>query len=236
MTISQRITALPPAPDPAIHPRTEFAQVAAASVIAQRALPGELNNFADQANVLAVDVTTKSAIAVNAASVATTQAQAAQAVSGVLAFSGTKNYAAGESAYSLMNGQSYRRISAGVNATDPSNDPTRWRLLSGNDINGTFVVVPVTGTVIDLSLGSYFKTSKSANTTFTFANVPAGGSSFMLELETLAADLVIAFPASVRSQSNIAPSFQANKSHRLSFISSNGGTRFTMSPATNYDI
>lgn len=235
MTISQRITALPPAPDPAIHPRTEFAQVAAASVIAQRALPGELNTFADQANALAADVTTKSASAVNAAAVATTQAQAAQAVGGVLAFSASKNYAVGEAAYSLINGQTYRRVSAGVNATDPSNSPL-WRLLSGNDINGTFVVVSVAGTVIDLSLGSYFKTSKSANTTFTFANMPAGGCSFMLELETLAADLVIAFPTSVRSQSNIAPSFQANKSHRLSFISSNGGARFTMSPATNYDI
>jgi len=234
MPIDQ-IDTLPAAPDPAADTPQEFSQKAAAMVLAQKSMIPQLNNFASQANVLAVDVNAKSAAAVNAAAVATTQAQAAQAVGGVLAFNASKNYAAGEAAYSLINGQTYRRVSAGVNSVDPANS-TLWRLLSGNDINGTFVAIPVTGTVIDLSLGSYFKTSKSTNTTFTFANVPAGGSSFMLELETLAADLIIVFPTSVRSQSNIAPSFQANKSHRLSFISSNGGTRFTMSAVTNYEI
>lgn len=234
MPIDQ-IDTLPAAPDPAADTPQEFSQKAAAMVLAQKNMAPQLNNFATQANALAVDVTAKSASAVNAAAVATTQAQAAQAVGGVLAFNASKNYAAGEAAYSLINGQTYRRVSAGVNSVDPANS-TLWRLLSGNDINGTFEVITITGTVIDLSLGSYFKTSKSANTTFTFTNVPTGGCSFMLELETLAADLIIAFPTSVRSQSNIAPSFQANKSHRLSFISSNGGARFTMSPATNYDI
>lgn len=184
----------------------------------------------------AVEAFQSATSAASSAQIATVQAQAAQAVGGIMVFNPAKAYAAGEVAYSLINGQSYRRLTAGTSATNPANDQTNWRLLSGNDINGAFVPITVTGTVIDLSLGNYFKTSKSGNTNFTFINIPSGGSSFMLELETLAADLMIGFPTSVRSQSNISPSFQANKSHRLSFISSNGGTRFAMSAATNYDI
>lgn len=184
----------------------------------------------------AVEAFQSATSAAASAQVATTQAQAAQAVGGVLVFSPTKAYAAGEAAYSLVNGQTYRRITAGTSATNPASDQTNWRLLSGNDINGAFVPITITGTVIDLSLGNYFKSSRSVNTNFTFTNVPAGGSSFVLELETLAADLIIGFPTSVRSQSNIPPTFQANKSHRLSFITSNGGARHAMSAATNYDI
>lgn len=37
-------------------------------------------------------------------------------------------YAAGDRAFSLVNGFLYRRLSAGTNATDPSADPTRWAL------------------------------------------------------------------------------------------------------------
>jgi len=235
MTISQRITALPPAPDPAVHARNEFAQVAAASVLAQRALPPELNAFATQANDLADEVNVRATAAIAAAATATVQAQAALAVAGVLAFNPSKNYAAGESAYSLINGQTYRRIAAGVSTTNPANDQANWRLLSGNDINGAFVPIVVTGTVIDLSLGSYFMSTKAANTTFTFINVPAGGASFTLSL-TLTASVVIGFPASVKWPSNIPPDMQANKLHKLMFVSENGDARFDASAVTNYDI
>lgn len=224
-----------PTPAPQRGDRTTFSDRVDAFVMWLITAVGQFAAVAANVYSNAVDAFNNAVSAAQSATIATTQANAAIATVGVQAFSGTKNYAAGEAAYSLVNGQTYRRLTAGTNATDPSNS-SLWRLLSGNDINGTFEPIAITGTVIDLSLGNYFKTSKSANTTFTFTNVPAAGSSFMLELETLAANLMIGFPASVRSQSNIAPSFQANKSHRLSFISSNGGVRFAMSAATNYDI
>lgn len=183
----------------------------------------------------AVEAFQSAAAAATSASFAASQAAAAQAVTGVAAFNASKAYAAGEAAFSLINGQTYRRLSAGTSSTNPANDQTNWRLIAGNDINGTFVPIPVTGTVIDLSLGNYFTASKGTNTNFSFTNVPSGGASFTLEL-ALTAAVLVGFPTSVRSPGNVAPGFQANKMHKLMLVTSNGGTRFTMSAVGPFDI
>jgi len=51
---------------------------------------------------------------------------AAQAVSGATAWSAATNYALHAVAFSLINGQNYRRRSAGTSAVDPANDPATW--------------------------------------------------------------------------------------------------------------
>lgn len=69
-TITQTITALPTAPDPATMSPSAFSTAAAASVLAQKAMTPEINTWASQANTVAAEV--------SAASIA---AQADQAVS-----------------------------------------------------------------------------------------------------------------------------------------------------------
>jgi len=70
MPIAQQITLLPPAPDPANDTPQDFSQKAAASVLAQRGLPPELNAFASQANETAAEINTRATAAATAATAA----------------------------------------------------------------------------------------------------------------------------------------------------------------------
>lgn len=224
MTITQKITALPPAPDPVIHPRTEFAQVAAASVLAQRALPGELNSFADQANALAVEVN-------SAAVEATAQAAAAKAAVGAAAWVSGRTYQKSEGAISQVNFQTYRRRVTGAGTTDPANDSTNWAMLAGT---GSFIPLPVTTTTIDLSIGNYFTKTLNGNETLVFANCPQEGYSFTLELKVTSGTATL--PTSVKTPNNAAYTLTAGKVHMLMLVTTNRGARWRMTAATNYDI
>ncbi len=55
------------------------------------------------------------------------------------------------------------------------------------------VVVPAASGVMDCSLGNYFTATVSANTTLSFANIPAGAYSCVLEVRHTAG--TITFPA-----------------------------------------
>ncbi|MES2787666.1 MAG: hypothetical protein V4684_19525 [Pseudomonadota bacterium] len=154
MTISQVITALPVAPDPATMTATEFSNAAAASVLAQRSLPTEINAFGTQANALAVTV---SADAVSAAAAALLAVQSAAAAvltaNSTLWVTGT-TYALGANVYSPLYPQvTYRRIVAGAGATDPSADPTNWAPISGGI--ATAELITVTGSWICQRTGFY---------------------------------------------------------------------------------
>jgi len=70
MPIAQQITFLPPAPDPANDTPQDFSQKAAASVLAQRGLPPELNAFASQANETAAEINTRATAVATAATAA----------------------------------------------------------------------------------------------------------------------------------------------------------------------
>lgn len=72
--ITQVITALPAAPDPTSDMPDQFSLKAAASVLAQRGLPAELNTFSAQANALSIEVSAALATSAAAASTATTKA------------------------------------------------------------------------------------------------------------------------------------------------------------------
>lgn len=183
----------------------------------------------------AVDAFNSAVNAATSAANAASQANAAQAVVGVQPWVSGTNYAVNTTVISGVNAQTYRRIVAGAGTTDPANDQTNWRLLAGNDSNGSFVPIPLAGTVIDLSLGNYFTSTRGVATTFSFANAPAGGFSFTLEL-TLTAAVNIGFPSSVRTPNNAGSGMQANKANELMFVTSNGGTRWRLVTAPNFDI
>jgi hypothetical protein len=224
-----------PLPAPQRGDRATFSSRVDAFIVWLTTAVGQFSALATNVYNNAVDAFNSTAAAANSAATAAAQANAAQATVGVQAFNATKAYAAGEAAYSLINGQTYRRITAGTNATNPANDQTNWRVLSGSDSNGAFIPVAVAALNIDLSQGNYFTKSISANSTFTFSNTPTAGASFTFRL-SLTASVVVAFPSSVRTPNNLPVQFVANKSYLLMFITDDGGARWRLVAAPNFDL
>lgn len=175
MTISQVITALPDAPNPATMSATEFSNAAAASVLAQKAMTPELNTFATQANALAVSVNADAAAASNSAAAAATyetnaatSATAAALTANAAAWvAGT--YALNAAAISPLDGQTYRNyVSAGVRNTDPASDAVNWVKLgapsaaAASDVKtGTDAIKVVTSAAVLGALGfsAYFQST-----------------------------------------------------------------------------
>ncbi|MFZ3286532.1 MAG: hypothetical protein WA191_06745 [Telluria sp.] len=172
MAITQVITALPDAPNPATMTATEFSSAAAASVLAQKAMTPELNTFGTQANALAVavnaDATSAATSETNAASSATAAAVTAGAAAWV---AGT--YAFNANAISPLDGQTYRNyVSAGVRNTDPKNDPTNWVKLGASTPTltrsprtaNTILGASDAATLIDITTGTFTQTFDAAAT------------------------------------------------------------------------
>ncbi len=231
MTITQKITELPPAPDPAIDSPSEFSQKAANSVLAQRALPGELNNFAIQANAVAADVSAKSITASSAAQLATAAAADVVTLVGVNAWISGTTYQKNVAVISQLNFQTYRRRVAGAGTTDPANDSTNWVMLTGD---GAFIPQPVAASSINLALGNYFTKTQSAGQAYTFDNCPHDGYSFTLELTVTGGAATL--PASVRTPDDMPYVLTVNKVHELTFVTSNRGARWRLAAATNYSV
>jgi len=229
MTITQRITALPPAPDPAVHARNEFAQVAAASVLAQRALPPELNAFATQANDLVDEVNARATAAIGAAGIAESAAQAAAAAAGVAGWVSGSTYQKNVCAISQINFQTYRRRVAGAGTTDPANDATNWALLTGS---GSFIPQPVAASSVNLALGNYHTRTQTASQAYTFDNCPQDGFSFTLELTVTGGAATL--PTSVKTPDDVPYTLTSGKTHLLMFATSNRGARWRLAAATNY--
>lgn len=88
---------------------------------------------------------------------------------------------------------------------------------------------------IDCSTGNYFTKAISADSTFTFSNVPSSGTaySFTLELD-ITGDRTITWPTSVKFNGDSAPTLTADKTHLFSFITDDGGTRFRAAALVDY--
>jgi|GEM_PF-1599437 len=132
-TITQSITPLPAAPDPASMSPSVFSSTAAAFVLAQKAEAVELEAFRGQVNTVAGEVNANAATAVAQVPLATAQAvlaaasaATAQATAAAIMWVAATNYALGVCAISPTDFQTYRRRVAGTTATDPSADPTNW--------------------------------------------------------------------------------------------------------------
>ena len=76
-------------------------------------------------------------------------AQAAAASAGATAWVSGTTYAVGDRRWSLLNGQVYRRRTAGAGTTDPRDDPTNWAW------SGAYLLaVPVTGATHTVAEGT----------------------------------------------------------------------------------
>lgn len=229
MTIIQTINQLPPAPDPAVDSPAEFSAKAAASVLAQRALPGELNGFATQANALGANININAVAAIEAARTAVAAAADAVNLVGVNLWVSGTTYAKNVAVISQVNFQTYRRRVAGAGMVDPANDAMNWTMLIGS---GAFIPQPVASTSINLATGNYFTRTQVANQTYTFDNCPQDGYSFTLELTVTGG--IATLPSTVRTPDDNPYTLTAGKSHILMFVTSNRGARWRLAAATNY--
>jgi hypothetical protein len=170
--------------------------------------------FVVQLPALAANVYANALEAFQSAGTATAAAAAAMATVNATPWVSGTTYAKNLVVISQVNFQNYRRAIAGAGTTDPANDPTNWSLLSGNDSNGAFTPVPLSGSVIDLANGSnYFTKTISANTTFS-----------------------IVLPSNARPTNATPPAMLTNRSHLLMFVTKNGGGLWRVTVAANFAL
>ena len=154
----------------------------------------EVNAAGDYIDGVGAQVTTDAATASAAAASAVAAAGATEWVSGA-------SYDAGDVVYSPVDFQTYRAKTthSGV-ATDPSADATNWVQISlgsfagdvsvageliAESYNETYVAVTSTtnATTINCEAGNTFSHVLTENTTFTFSNPPASGTSYAFTLK-----------------------------------------------------
>lgn len=87
---------------------------------------------------------------------------------------------------------------------------------------------------IDCSTGNYFTKAISADSTFTFSNVPSTGVySFTIEIE-VTGDRNIQWPGAVKFNGDSAPTLTADRTHLFMFVTDDGGTRFRAAALVDY--
>lgn len=88
--------------------------------------------------------------------------------------------------------------------------------------------VVVSGTAIDLALGTHFTKTISGATTFTVSNVPASGlvSSFVLDL-TNGGSATVVWWSGVKWVGGVAPALTVSGRDALGFFTHDGGTTWT---------
>ena len=136
VVIPPPIDALPPAPDP--NNRATFNTLAYPW---SAALPGfgaqvsavgaNVKANADDAAASATNSASQVALAAAQVTLATAQANAAIAAANAVAWVSGTVYAIGDTRYSPLNLQPYRRKTAGAGALDPSLDAVNWVALGG---------------------------------------------------------------------------------------------------------
>lgn len=104
------------------------------------------------------------------------------------------------------------------------------------DVSGTYAgnVVAVSALDIDCSTGNYFTKSISADSTFTFSNIPSSRAfAFTVEID-VSGDRTISWPSSVSFPSATAPTLTSGKTHLFFFVTNDGGTSFRAASLVNY--
>jgi len=80
---------------------------------------------------------------------------------------------------------------------------------------------------VDLSTGSYFSKTLSANTTFTFSNPPASGTAMGFLLNVTGNGSTITWPSSVKWPDGTAPDAPASGDKNIyAFVTADGGTTY----------
>lgn len=104
------------------------------------------------------------------------------------------------------------------------------------DVSGTYAgnVVAVSALDIDCSTGNYFTKSISANSTFTFSNIPSSRAfAFTVKID-VTGDRTISWPASVSFPSATAPTLTSGRTHLFFFVTNDGGTSFRAASLVDY--
>lgn len=207
-------------------------------------------NFATEANVVAGEVNTASNTASAKALEAATAANSAAFVANATQWVANTSYIAGACVWSPIDFGTFRRRTGGAGVTDPSLDTTNWTRISstGADVtlSGTQTLtnktltrpvltaprenyVALTGSSpisINSSLGSVFRYTCTANTTFTINTASAPNEqviSFILELVN-AGGFTMTWPTGTRWQFGTAPSLTVSGTDILGFYSYDQGT------------
>ena len=87
---------------------------------------------------------------------------------------------------------------------------------------------------IDLSTGNYFTKTINGNSTFTFSNPPASGTVGSFTLELTHTSGTVAWPSSVKFNSDTAPTLTTGKTHLFYFVTDDGGTRYRGAALVDY--
>lgn len=103
-------------------------------------------------------------------------------------------------------------------------------------LNGVYVqtVSPVAALNIDCSSGNYYTKTISTSSTFTVSNVPASGRSYAFTIELTVTSGSVTWFGNVQWPGGTAPTLITGKTHLISFITDDGGTRWRGSHLTNY--
>lgn len=186
-------------------------------------------------NTAQTEIEASKTVAATSASTAEAAAASAAATAGSTLWTSGQTYALGAVSISRVNFQTYRkRTTSTGGTTDPANDNTNWRIIANG--SNTFVPVAITGTSIDLRLGSYFTRTIGGNTTLSIDNCPPDGVSFTLKLTVTSGSVTFAQASAIKTPNNTPIVLTAGKIHLLMFVTDNGGSRWNLVPANNFDI
>ena len=119
-TITQTITTLPTAPNPATQTPSQFSSTAAAYVLAQKDMVPQLNTWAGQANTVAGEVNANAIAADADAAIAEAAKNAAIAIAGAELWVSGQSYSLGDASISPINLKTYRANTTTSGTTDPS--------------------------------------------------------------------------------------------------------------------
>jgi hypothetical protein len=104
------------------------------------------------------------------------------------------------------------------------------------DLNGIYVqnVSAVAALNIDCSSGNYYTKTITSNSTFTVSNVPVSGRSYAFTIELTVTSGNVTWFGNVQWPGGTAPTLITGRTHLVSFITDDGGSRWRGSSLTNY--
>lgn len=110
-------------------------------------------------------------------------------------------------------------------------DGTSW--VANTDVFSSNAVA-VSALDVDCSASNYFTKTIAANSTFTFSNPPASGTSYSFTLELTHTSGTVTWPTSVKWPKDTAPALTAGKTHLFMFTTDDGGTRWRGAALPDY--
>jgi hypothetical protein len=132
-------------------------------------------------------------------------------------------------------GVSVQAYDADTAKLDVAQTYTAKQVFDDVEVGGSYAagIVAMGALDIDCSLGNYFTKTISANSTFTFSNVPTSRA-YSLILELTHTSGTITWPAAVKWQSDTAPTLTTGKTHLFMFVTDDSGSRWRGASLVDY--